>query len=382
MSLRILQSSNGPFCGTGYGTQTKMMGHMFQSLGHHVDYFAWYGLQGGMLHMGDSVIYPRLQDPYGGDAQTIISHSKADVLITLQDVWVLPKEFGRSLSVPWVAYTPIDCDPLPYPIRDRLEHCPYPLAFTDFGRQVMQEGGISHAAAIPHAIDTAVFKPGSKAEARRVMGIDEDTYLVSMVAANASWPSRKSYPEAIAAFAEFRRDRPDAVLYLHTAVNPPESLDLKELVRLCGLDKTAVKTVDQADYMLGLPDEYVATVYQASDVLLAPSQGEGFGLPIAEAQACGCPVITTNFSATAEILANGYLVEPLTRFYVPTGSYQVIVGVEAITAGLRNIAAWTDEHKQAAARRGVQAMQERYSVEAVTPLWGSYLECIEERLNG
>ena len=37
------------------------------------------------------------------------------------------------------------------------------------------------------------------------------------------------------------------------------------------------------------------------DVLLAPSFGEGFGVPQVEAQACGVPIITSNFAASAEL---------------------------------------------------------------------------------
>jgi glycosyltransferase involved in cell wall biosynthesis len=49
-----------------------------------------------------------------------------------------------------------------------------------------------------------------------------------------------------------------------------------------------------------LPREQVAGFYRAADVFVYPSLNETFGLPILEAMACGCPVVTSNTSAMPE----------------------------------------------------------------------------------
>ena len=60
---------------------------------------------------------------------------------------------------------------------------------------------------------------------------------------------------------------------------------------------------------MGLIDEAaMATWYNGLDVLSLCSFGEGFGLPLIEAQACGVPVITTDASATNELCGAGWLV--------------------------------------------------------------------------
>ena len=51
----------------------------------------------------------------------------------------------------------------------------------------------------------------------------------------------------------------------------------------------------------GLPIEKTAPFYQAADVFVYPSFNETFGLPILEAMACGCPVVTSDTSAMPEI---------------------------------------------------------------------------------
>ncbi|MDD4156763.1 MAG: glycosyltransferase family 1 protein [Candidatus Cloacimonetes bacterium] len=65
-------------------------------------------------------------------------------------------------------------------------------------------------------------------------------------------------------------------------------------------------------YFIGFtPDDIVADLYNVAEVFVYPSFYEGFGLPILEAQACGCPVITSNVSSMPEIAGDGaILVDP------------------------------------------------------------------------
>lgn len=54
-------------------------------------------------------------------------------------------------------------------------------------------------------------------------------------------------------------------------------------------------------------DEILVQLYQQATALVWPSHREGFGLPVAEAQACGCPVITTPRTALAEVAGQACL---------------------------------------------------------------------------
>jgi len=54
-------------------------------------------------------------------------------------------------------------------------------------------------------------------------------------------------------------------------------------------------------YVLKLYDQDLKTAYSGAIALVYPSLYEGFGLPIIEAMACGCPVITCFNSAIPEV---------------------------------------------------------------------------------
>ena len=52
-------------------------------------------------------------------------------------------------------------------------------------------------------------------------------------------------------------------------------------------------------------EEDLPCLYNLASVYVYPSLYEGFGIPILEAQSCGCPVVTSNKSCLPEISGNG-----------------------------------------------------------------------------
>lgn len=69
------------------------------------------------------------------------------------------------------------------------------------------------------------------------------------------------------------------------------------------------KKVKFLDYV---PSKYLPSIYSGAAALIFPSLFEGFGLPILEAQACGCPVLTSNLSSMPEVAGKAAIfVDPL-----------------------------------------------------------------------
>ena len=382
--MRILWSANALWATTGYGVQGRSLLPRLQRLGHTVANHAWYGLAGGTMEAGDIRIYPAAFEPYGAD---IIGHwvkdFQADLVVSLMDNWVLPQDFvERCRPALWASWFPVDQTPLPPCVGRISRTADYPITYSQFGQNQALAAGIDACRYIPHGVETSVYKPGDKAEARRRLGVPQDRYLVSMVAANKGYPSRKAFPENLEAFARFRRRHPEALLYLHTlASQANQGLDLFELLAALGIPEDAVFFVNQPKYILGLPPEYMARIYQASDVLLAASQSEGFGIPIVEAQACGCPVISTNWTSMPEITVNGIATEPLQRLWTPLGGWACVPGVDAIHEALEEIAAWRPNERREFSELGVAFMRAHYDWDVcVQTYWAPFLAQVEEDL--
>jgi len=72
-------------------------------------------------------------------------------------------------------------------------------------------------------------------------------------------------------------------------------------------DKTEklIKTNKRVIRLGYVDEEDLPCLYNLASVYVYPSLYEGFGIPILEAQSCGCPVVTSNKSCLPEISGNG-----------------------------------------------------------------------------
>jgi glycosyltransferase involved in cell wall biosynthesis len=61
----------------------------------------------------------------------------------------------------------------------------------------------------------------------------------------------------------------------------------------------------------GPRNELLEALYSSASALLYPSRYEGFGWPIIEAQACGCPVVCSDHEPMSEVAGNGALTAPV-----------------------------------------------------------------------
>jgi glycosyltransferase involved in cell wall biosynthesis len=85
---------------------------------------------------------------------------------------------------------------------------------------------------------------------------------------------------------------------------------------------------------MGLPHHAMAAMYSDADVLLACSMGEGFGIPVIEAQACGTRVIVSNFTAQPELVGDGWVVEGQPWYDPMQGAFFIIPSVPSILNAL------------------------------------------------
>ena len=305
--------SNAPWVGTGYGSQSRLTVKHLRDAGHDPAISAFYGLDGAILNWEDTVVYPAGADAYGNDI--VLDHARdhfggdlrAGLLITLVDVWVLAPDILKQAHT--ACWTPVDHDPAPPRVVDffRKSGC-WPIAMSRFGERALAAHDLAPLY-VPHAVDTELFQPVDRAEARDTVGLPEDAFVVGMVAANKGFPPRKGFPEAIAAFARLLATHDDAFLYLHTEPHGvANGVNIPQILAHYKVPTGRVRFVDPYRNRVGIPVKTMPHVFSAIDVLLNPSYGEGFGIPLLEAQACGTPVIATDCTAMSELASAGWLV--------------------------------------------------------------------------
>jgi glycosyltransferase involved in cell wall biosynthesis len=79
----------------------------------------------------------------------------------------------------------------------------------------------------------------------------------------------------------------------------------------------------------------MAALYTAFDVLLAPSYGEGFGVPTIEAQACGTRAIVSNWAASKDLVSeSSWRVEGMPFWDEPQIAWFKIPFVDSIVNAL------------------------------------------------
>ena len=347
-AVRALWYSNAPWAGTGYGQQTQQAVTRLIKDGHEVAIHSIYGLEASTSTWNGIKIYPRGMSAYSDDI--LAAHwmdwtngsSLPKLLMTLFDVWVL--KAPNLDKVPNIAsWVPIDHQPVP---PDVAKWCMkpnvMPFAMSQFGKRMLDQQGIRNLY-VPHGIES-VFQPtdhvidnhGKKVTGRDLMGFDDDKFVVMMTAVNKGvHPPRKAFAENFMAFSMFAAKHPDAVLYMHSVQAPSMGgIDLKALATMVGIEEDRIKYCDEYLYRMGLPQHAMAALYTAADVYLGASMGEGFGIPVVEAQACGTPVIVSNFSAQPELVGDGWLVEGQPFWDAAQNAWFITPSVPSILSGL------------------------------------------------
>ena len=77
--------------------------------------------------------------------------------------------------------------------------------------------------------------------------------------------------------------------------------------------------------------------YRLADAYVMPSQGEGFGITLLEAMACGIPVLASTRDGTSEAIRKGelgILVDPLSLADVERGILRVLASSRDVPQGL------------------------------------------------
>ncbi|HWW59837.1 MAG TPA: glycosyltransferase [Thermoanaerobaculia bacterium] len=163
---------------------------------------------------------------------------------------------------------------------------------TEFGRDALLASGVKRPiSVIPLGVDPDHFHPA----VHRIPNRSGDFVFFT----NLEWGERK-YPELLLRVfnATFRR-QDDAILVCKI-INRDPAVDLRNRIRSLHLDEDGGRI-----YFIHnkeLPHYQLATLYRSADCFVTTSRGEGWGLPLLEAMACGIPAIATDWGAHQAVL--------------------------------------------------------------------------------
>lgn len=194
-------------------------------------------------------------------------------------------------------------------LRRVYQHCQGLATMAQFSIEQIQKDVQVPVAKIPLGVDTSRFKPCKEEEKLRLrhkLGFAPETF-VFLVVANNFW--RKGIEYAIYTFYRFLlrypAQREKSLLYLHTEVSDP----ILELIASLGLQDHICMSRNFDPFKNPLSTDELIELYQMADAFLLTTLGEGFGMPILEAQACGLPIIVSDNTVIREISGNhGYYI--------------------------------------------------------------------------
>jgi len=144
---------------------------------------------------------------------------------------------------------------------------------------------------VPTGVDAVRFRPGSKSEARRMLGLEPGARYVGIVATLRSWKGHLYLVEAFARLAAA-----DATLRLLVIGEGP----MRPLI-----EQKVAELKLAAKVMLAGRQDAVESWFQAMDVFCLPSYAnEGVPQAVVQAMLCGLPVVTTPVGGIVEAVTD------------------------------------------------------------------------------
>ena len=269
---------------------------------------------------------------------------KPDAVLAIADVSGLLGYIGQKIdpwrTLPVFHYCPIEGDNLT-PMWRELWALFRPVAMSDYGARTIGEHIGREVPRIYHGVDTDVFYPVSldrpirlndkslrtKEDCKAAFGLDPARKVILRADRNVI---RKNFDALLRAFVPIAQADPDVDLVLHCQPVDGEGIDLvQEILRMPEDLRPRVRFTKAHDTFRGLPQAGLNALYNAADLYMSTTGGEGFGLTLAESLAAGVPVVATGWAAEIEVVGDGgILVPPLEDRYGQPVRYHSRYGMD------------------------------------------------------
>jgi glycosyltransferase involved in cell wall biosynthesis len=306
--MKILTIGDSPKTSTGYGTVWDNLLSRWCKLKPDWEFYhiGWQSRNRATKRIEGYTELPTGKLEYSYDTvYDWIMKLKPDVFMSLVDVgWqsgyidAVNKARQNGWKGRWIAYTPIDTDGWSMTWSDIFKQPDVNVAMAKFGEIRMKKMGVPNVVRIDHGVDTRSYYP--KEGMKEKLGI-ANKFVAGFVGRNQT---RKMLDRIIIGFSEFAKKHDDVILMLHTDAEPPgQGWSLKYFKWLYGLDGKMFLTKDDLDVFTrqNTNEAELNDIYNAMDVFLYGTGGEGFGLPAIECQAAGIPLLMTDTTTALDL---------------------------------------------------------------------------------
>ena len=261
-----------------------------------------------------------------------IDQAKPDVCFLVDDIQNLAP-WGQYLSgQQWMAWFPKDNEEDLAEEFDVLSRVPYKITLGKFAQRFYAEKGIP-VSRVYNCVDTNIFRPYRQKEIDEFIdriGLrkykDEGNKIILFVG-RANW--RKNI-ECLMGVERLLLDRKvKSKLYFVTDFSE-EPAKYSKLAHALRLDNGEMLKAEGYSWHKGISEKELAMFYNIADVYVTTHGGEGMGLPMVEALACGKPVVATDYTTTREFVGNderGFAI-PYDRKIVDQGIPRPLVNIE------------------------------------------------------
>ena len=390
-------------CTTGFGRVTHAIGErLVEDFGHEIHVLAvnYRGDSWGCERPGHDHVTPlrlyrpntiRGDDTYGKTRIIeMLAKVEPDVVVTLSDPQILlsnllDNEYDKEQILlrwrPLLSYIPDDGTNLPPTWTSMLPKITNVVAMSKHGQKHYQPSRLVY-----HGVDTEMFWPidekpkrtseglivRNRGDAKEAFGLPRDSFLVGRMDTNSG---RKDYPALVKALWPVMERHPDVITWFHCQDKGPMSgiRFQSMLLRNEKVKPDRFYFPDLHNTFEGWAIEDLNVLYSAFDVFVSTSRGEGFGLGLAEAAACGIPIIAQNVSAIPEVVGpGGILLEPERLFTVPSGEDNWLPDIDAFSDAIERVYNSSGLRRDLG-KQGVEHVRESFSWDVAASKFDEYI---------
>jgi glycosyltransferase involved in cell wall biosynthesis len=397
-------------CHTGFGRVTHSIGErLVRDYGHDIHVLA-------INHRGDD--FPSTLDPtkktplwlyrtdvwksgdYYGDTRIIemLGKVEPDVVVFYNDPNVILRQLFENAYDPTrillqyrpiISYVPCDGTNLPETWQ-QVQKVTNMLVMSEYGKSMYPSAKLVY-----HGVDADQFWPVSderpittstdiecrtKEDCKEAFGFDREGFLILRVDKNSG---RKDFAATFKALVPVMKRHEDIQVHFHTQSRQMQSgVDINVLIgREPGISPKRWFLPGMTDSWIGWSQQDLNALYNAADLFVSTSRGEGYGLTLVEALACGVPVIAQNVSAIPEVVGpGGMLLEPQRLITVPSGEDLWLADIDAFSDAIEYLYSHP-ERRQELSEAGVRHVHDLFSWDEATKQFDLYIRALEESVD-